>query len=476
MISDELPDDAQLMQSLILGFDRKPVQGQSEVAALGRVALLGARFRFSRAAPPGLARPASSQIDQSRLLSETARKHLRRLFKSFHDSYSAAAELRIALAIADANLLLHPFDYPYLQAWIKRCASHLDAHAQAWVAAGAETPDVDPYAIDAENWHEYPPAQRQSFLRDLHRREPDKALTLLSEAFSTESAAVRARLLSALEPNVSEREEPFLVGLMQDRAKSVVTAATALLARIPGTVAFDTRLGDAVSSLSMRSTGLLRRAKTLQVNVPANVHEGVRWDWVRERFAGLHPSAFAKALDMDMPALSKAMQDRHLRILWLVEALQANDLALAEMFVTDLNEDAIEALVYRSPDTLSDLTIEARDFAMTVFGRPRHLVQMQRDVAILGQLFSNLSTSLSEESSKALINGKAMRQFLMDHNAVHHDDSVLLDLVGLVHSKRRPELLARFAILPKGFAAHAEMLSALLDEIEQVRPETSEAR
>ncbi|MFZ2240051.1 MAG: DUF5691 domain-containing protein, partial [Gordonia amarae] len=116
----------------------------------------------------------------------------------------------------------------------------------AWLAV--HTPDIgwggvllgqlggaagDESAPDERLWTHGTVDQRVTYLTELRHREPDEALRLLVDSWSSETGPDREKLLPVLATGVSVADEPFLEQCLADRRKKVRTVAQNLLAQIP---------------------------------------------------------------------------------------------------------------------------------------------------------------------------------------------------------------------------------------------------
>ncbi len=106
-------------------------------------------------------------------------------------------------------------------------------------------------------WQEQTLPQRVEILRYVRAIEPDTARAWVAAVWKQENAETRARLLSALEVNLSEKDEEFLERALNDRGKSVCAQAIQLLADIP-TSAFNQRIQERADTLLHYTDGSLR--------------------------------------------------------------------------------------------------------------------------------------------------------------------------------------------------------------------------
>jgi hypothetical protein len=271
-------DIGRLRQAMLLGLARQPFNVpaslQPLVAAavperdqlLTVLALVGQQQRFQRIAPAqGAASSPAAALrmhqDPRPIMPEPARRVLLRLANGVEKSAADAVLSAAARRAAQAGLRLHPFDFPRLIAHIKGDARCLGLAERAYLALadGPNAPDA-PRLLHAEvtpeNWTSFPKAHRVAFLRAQRRTHPAEARTLLEAVFKSEPAAVRADLLVALDVGLSADDLPWLESLATDRAESVRTIAAGLMAGVPGTAAFTSRLAEAARCFVRRGSSI----------------------------------------------------------------------------------------------------------------------------------------------------------------------------------------------------------------------------
>ncbi len=100
-----------------------------------------------------------------------------------------------------------------------------------WLLQVTDTQDVQQLRI---NFDEGALAEREAALREWRSLDADAARAALEAAFTQEKADVRARLLAAIEVNLSAADAPWLETVVTDRAASVQQAARLLLLSLPG--------------------------------------------------------------------------------------------------------------------------------------------------------------------------------------------------------------------------------------------------
>jgi uncharacterized protein DUF5691 len=148
-----------------------------------------------------------------------------------------------------------------------------------WAAIAASSSVVRRQAGDrlgADNWEDFWPAARKVALAALRRDDPAAARTVLEAKLAGENADVRLPLLALLATGLSDADIPFLEGIAaNDRAPKVKALAASLLGRLGKGAAAGDDLAELAGFFSVKTKGLLRRAKAIQfenVKTSAQVH------------------------------------------------------------------------------------------------------------------------------------------------------------------------------------------------------------
>lgn len=277
----------------------------------------------------------------------------------------------------------------------------------------------------------------------------------------------RGKLLGAFDVALDAADEPFLPARLQDRAKSVVGTAVMLLGRIPGTTAFETRMEAAAGGLSVKTKGLLRRRLVLEIATPDKMEEYDRWRWLVERFSGLNRLWLANRLEMPMADLAAAVQDRHLRVLWLLESLRANELALAGVLAEGLNADVAQHGAQSDPELLRLVRPEAGRRAMTLLGGVRHANTMNDAHQTLTPLYLLVRQPLTNDDSRYLLQSRKLNDHLRSPDASDDGEQVLLDLTAILASASRASWIEKLAPLPLATTMPSTALARLLDGIDR---------
>ncbi|WP_305093347.1 DUF5691 domain-containing protein [Prescottella sp. R16] len=172
----------------------------------------------------------------------------------------AAVERLRSMLVVDSSLLPEWFDVatgfrapPPLLAEVLDAALRRTAHRDRlvefagprgqWLAA--RNPDWAPLRLpdpsDDEDWRHGSPAIRLRWFAALRDTDPEAATALLTAAWTSEKADVRAALVSALANGLGPGDEPLLERALDDRGGRVRQAAVGLLTRLPGS-AFGQRM------------------------------------------------------------------------------------------------------------------------------------------------------------------------------------------------------------------------------------------
>ncbi|MEM1321791.1 MAG: DUF5691 domain-containing protein [Bacteroidota bacterium] len=82
-------------------------------------------------------------------------------------------------------------------------------------------------------WEEGKREERRLLLESLRRQQPEKGLEILQETWPSETPNDKAKFIDILQIGLSELDEDFLEGCLDDRRKEVRRAAAKLLRRLP---------------------------------------------------------------------------------------------------------------------------------------------------------------------------------------------------------------------------------------------------
>jgi hypothetical protein len=310
--------------------------------ALTVLALVGQQQRFQRLPlhQVALALPEAARRmhqDGRPIMPKPARRALLRLANGIEKAAADAVLSAAVRRVARAGFRLHPFDLPRLIAHIKGDARCLGLAERAYLALAdssstADTPRLLDADITSENWTGFPKAHRVAFLRDLRRKHPANARTMLEDVFKSEPAAMRGDLLAALDVGLGIDDLPWLESVATDRAESVRNIASGLIAGVPGTPAFTARLAEAARCFvrgGLSVTGILSRiglaSTSAVVFKPPSISTGMdRHVMLAKLFdgfsvaeigaaAGLTPAEVIGALPVDEEAVYAAFSNRAVR-------------------------------------------------------------------------------------------------------------------------------------------------------------------
>jgi Family of unknown function (DUF5691) len=371
-----------LKRSFVLGTARNPIPTEGALqnvvstngsgSELTALALIGQRMRFRRHPLPPVLSARLPHDDPREIVADAARPLMRRLLGPEGASAPDVAALALADTLSRRRLRPHPFDLPHLAAFVRTHGEALGAYVAAWLERNNEsekrsTNYFDAETIDSSNWASARPAARGKFIGDMRAREPDRARELVEASFATDPAPVRVRLLDALALGLSQADVPFLEGLAKDRAPSVRERAQQLLKYIPGTASAGGRIRDLVARTKTGTAGLLRRRKTLSLEVPANLPVAaspaeLARRWAAEEYAGVGLDAMATAFGMSVAdMIAGASDDAPLLALF---ARQASLERRFDVLAAIVREHLADAWIDTIPDDagaqqmLDDATIE----------------------------------------------------------------------------------------------------------------------
>lgn len=166
-----------------------------------------------------------------------------------------------------------------------------------WAAIAASSSAVRRQAGDrltADNWEDFWPAARKVALAALRRQDPAAARAVLEAKLAGENADVRLPLLALLATGLSDADVSFLEGIAaNDRAPKVKALAASLLGRLGKGSAAGDDIAELIGFFSVKTKGLLRRSKVIQVEDVKTPAQANRRSALLE---SVDISAFAKAL------------------------------------------------------------------------------------------------------------------------------------------------------------------------------------
>jgi hypothetical protein len=324
--------------------------------------LMGQALRFERPGAPDSFIVEPEIQDDRQIVPDSLRRVLIRVL----NSKSATDHPARALARAFDRLRFrpHPFDLPWIDAFVRSNAEKLGPAARHW--AQRQKPDgetrsyFDAELLDEANWAQATPSRRLAFLEQRRREDADAARALLESTWAREDADTRFRLLQALQTRLSIADQPFLSSLEKDRAPRVRALAARFLARLGAGP--NAALGACLERIKQGQSGLLRKRATMQLEIPANVKDETQPRWILQTFAEVSFGELAGAFQItERDLIEAAAKDEPLL------------LALALIATNDLRLDLLELVVASLPDTGERLLASGLDTlgAMTEAERRR---------------------------------------------------------------------------------------------------------
>ncbi len=338
---------ATVLPVLLEGSARRPfdarvadaLRGQSD-AELAALSLLGQALQFAGPAQPEAFFSEASVSDERRVVPDAVRRPLLRLLAAKMGTPSASVAL--ARAFQRLRLRPHPFDLPAMDSFVAAHAGKLGATAQQW--ANRERPEeiqlsyFEAEDLSAENWTQATLSRRVEFLRKRRAENPEAARILVESRWADEEAEARFRFLQELQPGLSVSDEPFLATLEKDRAPRVRTLAARLLSRL-GAGGENLALRACLERIKEGKSGLLRKRKTLQLEVPADVNKTGVSRWIVQSFAEVSAGELASALGLTENELVEA-----------AEKDQELSFAIAVIGSNEGRLDLVEAAVGAAPN------------------------------------------------------------------------------------------------------------------------------
>jgi hypothetical protein len=333
---------SEALPSLLAGVARQPLPpklglANDPKAPLHALALTGQALRFERpTVPPRFA--VEPVIEDNRmLLPDALRRPLLRVLTG--KTVTEHPALAIARVFDQRRLRPHPFDLPKLDAFVRRHADQLGNTAQHWARSKGDSKELGYYdrdLLDETNWNESTLARRATFFEAQRKQDAGGARTLLEAAWPQENAQVRARLLQAMQINLSASDQPFLDLLQKDRSPRVRQVAQRLLAKL-GVAGENPALKACLERITRTQSGLLRKRAVLTLELPATVKEIAAPQWIRDAFAEVTLEELAQALSLsEAEIVDASAKDPNISLALAVMATVDNRLDLLELIVANL--------------------------------------------------------------------------------------------------------------------------------------------
>ncbi len=166
----------------------------------------------------------------------------------------------------------------------------LAAQNPAWSYADMADPEL--------TWQTGERFHRQLLLRYLRAKDPAKAREFVQSTWKDETARERAAQLKAFHIGLSMEDESLLEAALDDRAKTVKTAAADLLSRLASSRFVSRMAARAQTILALEVGGGLRRRRRLSLNLPEELDDSAVRDGIalRARDRGKRRSDWAAAV------------------------------------------------------------------------------------------------------------------------------------------------------------------------------------
>jgi len=369
---------AKAIPSLLAGTSKRPLPDDliptsdaNSFAEMALLSLTGQGLRFER--PPG---PESFVIepdikDERKIIADGLRRPLIRLLTAKGTTEHPARAL--ARAFDRLRLRPHPFDLPLIDAFVRSHAERLGPTAQHW--ADRQKPEAqtqsyfDPEVLDESSWAQAAVSRRVAYMERRRREDADSARALLESTWAQDEPEARFRLLQALQAGLSASDQPFLSTLEKDRAPRVRALASRYLARL-GSGGENPALRECLERIKQGESGVLRKRKALQLELPANVKDQAAWRWVRETFVDVSISELAAALGVnDEQLIEAAGKDEPLLLSLALTTTNDRRLDLLEVVVKHL-PNCWERMFESGLDTLGMMTDSERERWQEIIARP----------------------------------------------------------------------------------------------------------
>jgi hypothetical protein len=436
----EAIDWKRLEGALSLGLSRQPLpplasaEGLDEQArALAALALLGQRTRLAPAGGPHGEIVGSRLPDDPRpMLDPAAREALLRLDRRLDAESRRRLAPLVLRAVAASGRRLHLFDLPDLDALLRAGGKALSPVERAWLGWTASGSGAAPNPQGG-------PADRLEAFRQARRDDPAGARATLAAGLSAETAKLRGELVASLDIGLGPDDAPLLEACLADRAQGVREAATALLARLPGSPAYQDRLARARACLGIETKGLLRKTRRLSFKPPPGDRQAAA-----SLFAGFRLADLIAELGLATTDLPEAAAGAQSALPLLANAaLLDDDPALAAALLTRIDPPAWPGDLLDLPSADDRLSPQARQALLAASLTPNARFDPRRDGFRLGEF---LDGALADDLAGRLIASPPWRRWLVElAQQAAANDKFEVDLALLPAACAMPPALAQAA-------------------------------
>lgn len=313
---------SRVLPALLAGANRRSMELDTLFGAgtdqprLRALSLTGQALRFERPSRPEHYVIEPEIRDDRRMIPDEMRRPLIRLLTFSKATPPVAAA--IAWDMDKAQLRLHPFDQPKLDAFIRANSEYLGSTAEQWARRQTETSTAPAYffaedELDEGNWSTAQLRQQVRFLESRRKLDPDAARALLEAAWPRQDAEARVRLLITLQTGLGAADEAFLASLAKDRSSRVRAMAAQLLGRLPNSTYENPALRQLMERVQRSESGIFRKKAVLTLELPTTVKEHMAPAWIREAVVSVSLHEFSRAVSLPNDELIAAStKDRNL--------------------------------------------------------------------------------------------------------------------------------------------------------------------
>jgi len=339
---------SRVLPALLAGANRRsmeldPIFGaDADQPRLRALSLTGQALRFERPSSPEHYLVEPEIRDDRRMIPDEMRRPLIRLLTISKATPPVVAA--VAWAMDKAQLRLHPFDQPKLDAFIRANAEYLGSTAEQWATRQADVSTATTYffaedELDETNWSTAQLRQKARFLERRRKLDPDAARALVEAAWPQQDAEARVRLLIAFQTGLSAADEAFLASLAKDRSPRVRSMAAQLLGRLPNSTYENPALGQLMERIKRSESGIFRKRTVLALELPATVKEHTAPAWIRESVASVSVQELCRALGLaNDEVIAASAKDRNLLLGLAWMATQSRRLDLLPAIAAEHSE------------------------------------------------------------------------------------------------------------------------------------------
>jgi hypothetical protein len=376
------------------------------------LALAAQAMKFEKPHPPEAFIIEEHVADTRKIVPEVIRPLLME-FIATGATLGAVGRIRMAIArvLANNGLKLHPFDLPSAETFVEEYKEFLGVEAQAFAQRNAAPEQrVNYFAAETmndETWLLGNRGERASYIAERRQQDPEAALRLVEDAWSTFDVEGKVRLVRALRVQSNPGDVPFLRTLLKERSPRIKDAARAMLARLPGYDGDNPNLREALSRIEPRKNN----PGAFSLQVPTNVYNYNTNEWIVSTFAGFGIEELARAKNLSVhELLHSAVPDERLLCGLMVSATNDGRFDIIEMITEKYLPTKKDFLFQHPIPGVERLTADEREEWLRAAVKPAQWTDIP--VWMLTSIHDLLEGHMPRDVAEAIFNAPVTKRML----------------------------------------------------------------